>query len=488
MGLIMKNGIQYPGVGSGEGSGLEISQLDDVKITTPLADKESLVYNKEIGKWENKKISNESSLPYNLIVSEKWDNNISGGASENTVWTSKIFLTKGTYSIYDYVSWNSSKRIWYRYYFREMSDDFEGYFHGSQDHSQTNVTTDNQGWATFTTNEQFTITKGTAKIQLVFWGDAGQANSGGGTVSLYKIDGLNNSSGITELPIASAEILGGIKVGENLEITEDGTLNAKASGTSVLSPGAVLYDTEEKIIGKWINGKPLYQKVIPFTTTLQNNVWIETPELIDDKEQIIQAFVVHSLSYMSVMGNTDRDASNYIRIWNMRNTTLNITHVVIQYTKTIDAENSFNIGMIENINLEQNIDFSSIYSTDERIVGSWINGKPIYKKTFIVPDFNFSQSKEFTDDSFIEIEFIIGAEMYDLTSSTVRFVPMGAKKINSNTIGLYYKNDSWNNIDAYTLQYTKTIDEENSFTPDMIIDHENITDAEIADAAAADKI
>lgn len=285
MGLIMKNGIQYPGVGSGEGSGLEISQLDDVKITTPLADKESLVYNKEIGKWENKKISNESSLPYNLIVSEKWDNNISGGASENTVWTSKIFLTKGTYSIYDYVSWNSSKRIWYRYYFREMSDDFEGYFHGSQDHSQTNVTTDNQGWATFTTNEQFTITKGTAKIQLVFWGDAGQANSGGGVVSLYKIDGLNNSSGITELPIASAETLGGIKVGKNLSITEDGTLNAKASG------GSHNYSTEERVVGTWIDGKPLYEKVITFSLTGSGN--LSYPHNIENLHEIHFISMLH---------------------------------------------------------------------------------------------------------------------------------------------------------------------------------------------------
>ena len=53
MGLIMKNGIQYPGVGSGEGSGLEISQLDDVKITPPLENGDKLVYNKEKGKWTN---------------------------------------------------------------------------------------------------------------------------------------------------------------------------------------------------------------------------------------------------------------------------------------------------------------------------------------------------------------------------------------------------------------------------------------------------
>ena len=266
MGLIMKNGIQYPGVGSGEGSGLEISQLDDVKITTPLTDKESLVYNKEIGKWENKKISSENSLPYNLILSEKWDNNISGGASENTVWTSKIFLTKGTYSIYDYVSWQSSMRIYYTYYFIEMSDDFEGCFHGSQRNSQINVSSDTQGWACFTTNEQTTIIKGTAKIQLKFWGSSGPAYDGGGTVSLYKIDGLNNSSGISELPIASAETLGGIKVGENLEITKDGTLNTK------ISSGSHNYSTEERVVGTWIDGKPIYEKVIAFSLTGSGNL------------------------------------------------------------------------------------------------------------------------------------------------------------------------------------------------------------------------
>lgn len=53
MGLIIKNGIQYPGVGSGESSGLEISQLNDVKITPPLENGDKLVYDKEKGKWTN---------------------------------------------------------------------------------------------------------------------------------------------------------------------------------------------------------------------------------------------------------------------------------------------------------------------------------------------------------------------------------------------------------------------------------------------------
>lgn len=50
-----------------------------------------------------------------------------------------------------------------------------------------------------------------------------------------EITGSVNNSGTTiqeyTLPIASADTLGGIKIGANLNIDEDGTLNATASGT-----------------------------------------------------------------------------------------------------------------------------------------------------------------------------------------------------------------------------------------------------------------
>ena len=61
-------------------------------------------------------------------------------------------------------------------------------------------------------------------------------------------------------------------------------------------------------------------------------------------------------------------------------------------------------------------------------------------------------------------------------------------KDGSNYVRIYSMRNTVFDITHVIIQYTKTIDEENSFTPDMIIDHENITDAEIADAAAADKI
>lgn len=91
------------------------------------------------------------------------------------------------------------------------------------------------------------------------------------------------------LPIASKDVLGGIKVGENLTIEEDGTLNAKASGSvnltdypkksefktingqSLIGEGDIkikdgssseIYSTEEQVIGKYKDGKTLYKTTI----------------------------------------------------------------------------------------------------------------------------------------------------------------------------------------------------------------------------------
>ena len=314
---------------------------------------------------------------------------------------------------------------------------------------------------------------------------------GDGIAERYEIGGMS------ELPIASVETLGGIKIGENLTITEDGTLNAEASGTSVLSPGAILYDTEEKIVGKWINGKPLYQKVIPFTTTLQNNVWIETPELIDDKERIIQTFVIANLLYMPIMGNVDRDGSNYVRIWSMRSTICDITHVVIQYTKTTDEENSFTPDMIENISIMRNLDFSNIYTEEERIIGCWVDGRPIYQKYIDIGDISGSELNNY-DVSSLNINFLVYADVnyYQTNVNNTELWYSASSGADSRVLGIssdHTKLLCWGTHSAFRytkliLRYTKTTDAENSFTADMLTDHENITDAEIADAAAADKI
>lgn len=67
------------------------------------------------------------------------------------------------------------------------------------------------------------------------------------------------------LPAATDETLGGIKVGDNLTVEEDGTLNAE-------DPYSPLdYSTEEQNTGvKWIDGKDIWFKTVD-TGALPNN-------------------------------------------------------------------------------------------------------------------------------------------------------------------------------------------------------------------------
>ena len=169
---------------------------------------------------------------------------------------------------------------------------------------------------------------------------------GDGIAERYEI------GGISELPIASTEILGGVKIGENLTITEDGTLNAKASGTSVLSPGAVLYDTEEKIVGKWIDGKPIYEKVIYVNIVDRDWHNIQMDVSIDFVVKLKGMFYQGNGHpyFIESQGNTYPNASersvltynkndNFIQygvLYSNSDLTSSYLYIIIQYTKTTD--------------------------------------------------------------------------------------------------------------------------------------------------------
>lgn len=64
---------------------------------------------------------------------------------------------------------------------------------------------------------------------------------------LSVVDGKLTASGVTELPIASTTALGGIKVGDNLSITADGTLSATGGGSTPAN--MITTDTAQTISG-----------------------------------------------------------------------------------------------------------------------------------------------------------------------------------------------------------------------------------------------
>lgn len=65
------------------------------------------------------------------------------------------------------------------------------------------------------------------------------------------------SGGISDIPIASAETLGVVKVGDGISIDANGAISGIPYST-----------TEHKTGKKWIDGKDIYEKVISLDTSL----------------------------------------------------------------------------------------------------------------------------------------------------------------------------------------------------------------------------
>ena len=128
------------------------------------------------------------------------------------------------------------------------------------------------------------------------------------------------------------------------------------------------YSEEEKIVGRWIDGKPIYRKVIIretlIGTTLHNitamdnlinyslkwydttdNVWYDRFRLYDNSYGIATEMCVTTDSiYIWTSRYNEID-------WNAR--TSNV-YVILEYTKTTDAENSFTPDMLSTIVMSGN--------------------------------------------------------------------------------------------------------------------------------------
>lgn len=87
--------------------------------------------------------------------------------------------------------------------------------------------------------------------------EARQVNYRGGNKPMSVEEAIKEAGGGYVLPAASAETLGGVKVGDNLTVEEDGTLNAPDPYTPPE------YDTDETETGEtWVDGKPIYRRVV----------------------------------------------------------------------------------------------------------------------------------------------------------------------------------------------------------------------------------
>ena len=150
-----------------------------------------------------------------------------------------------------------------------------------------------------------------------------------------------------------------------------------------------LYSTDETLIGKWVDNKPLYQKVIDATSySLENkgSITIQTGLTNVDNLISIEGLIWHDGSqYWRGMPHVQDNspdlnstpfqfnkASGNIMVFTRNSTNasaFSLTYIILKYTKVGDSAISITDG--------------NEYSTNEQVVGHWIDGKPLFQRTYI---------------------------------------------------------------------------------------------------------
>lgn len=232
------------------------------------------------------------------------------------------------------------------------------------------------------------------------------------------------------------------------------------TGTTHSKFQPIIYSLEERIIGVWKDGRPLYEKTIdcgafPNTDTKDvahnianvDNIWVFDGFVYGNNGQTYQL-------------NRTTDAFNYQ--WETRANRTNVSIqdfanfgndfsalVVVRYTKTTDVAGSGSWT-------PQGVP-AVHYSTDEQVVGTWTDGSTIYKRTFEYStpvSLTYNQWVNTNVPSSLNIAKIINREvMAGVDLYTMCEVGLGA---GGHYVGIRNDYNAVRSMSALTLYYTKT--------------------------------
>lgn len=232
----------------------------------------------------------------------------------------------------------------------------------------------------------------------------------------------------------------------------------------------LIYSDEEREVGVWRDGKPLYQKTITFTLSSGTNtvnlgvtnmsmcsfisgfmengglstfipfVDIEAGSSIDSWSVII---------YRAVLSSGDityRTASRFAG---------NTVCATFQYTKTTDAPGS---GTWTTDGA-----YAKHYSTEEKVVGTWIDGKPIYECSWEFSPMLSVPPVSWTNTSITvaskNFKKIVGCEAVSGDGDIWGCISAGCTNGATTYVQLMSSRQQYNvSIEKLTLRYTKTTD------------------------------
>ena len=236
------------------------------------------------------------------------------------------------------------------------------------------------------------------------------------------------------------------------------------------------YSSQEREVGCWVDGKPLYQKTINFGALPNNDV----KDVSHGVSNIDKIWVSGGFAYqpsgnfanqLSLCVPSSLSAgwyfganSSVIRCQTSADRTNYSAYVTVQYTKTTDVAGSGNWTPLGKPTVH--------YSTEEQVIGTWIDGKTLCEKVII--GISAYRHPSLMDLGIPISETIVKAEMQGIaTISDTDYVVSGSTFLWSisqgQNNGSVYISKGTTNYEAYyngastsdvnlIIQYTKTTD------------------------------
>lgn len=295
------------------------------------------------------------------------------------------------------------------------------------------------------------------------WENANESG-GGGTVTDVEVDGVSvvNQQGVAEITMPSVpDELSDLSDVQFSNLTDHQPLRYNATSQKWVN-GAdnyppLIYSDEEREVGVWRDGKPLYQKTIdcgalPNSTSKTINHNISNIDYIIKAEGYSLAPNINSIPIPFV--NNDNSTSQLALITNDTSIILRTsvdrssytkTYITLYYTKTTDTAGSGTWN--------QQGGYAHHYSTDEKVIGTWVNGKPIYEKVWVLNTAASLIPNTFLSD--LSIGWIVDLYLM-LWDSSDMYKYYIAYNTASKKLTYYPSPDRW--VYCLCAQYTKTTD------------------------------
>ena len=235
----------------------------------------------------------------------------------------------------------------------------------------------------------------------------------------------------------------------------------------------LIYSDEEREVGVWRDGKPLYQKTIIGTSYSSSSASTNIQILNVDKMVLLEGTLYCGNSVTLPLQYQDGTNlftgyfyDDHIELWNNGNITFSKPFAItIQYTKTTDTAGSGTWNGQGGL--------AHHYSTNETVVGTWIDGKPLYEKTVLLSNVTISANSSTNiniSDYYSNVWKAINFECCDINGESIFPNIMVNSALSPYSLGITvdkgsdhitFTRGSGSNatISVYfTLRYTKTTD------------------------------